>query len=82
MTLERLTEIQRYLSGDSPLPPIEVRRMAVELEEELHKKSLHLIDARAALREMSSLLKSQGVKEWRMTASGRAALAMAEQEKR
>jgi hypothetical protein len=51
-----------------------------------HNRCRHLLrddlkEARAALREMSSLLQSQGIKEWRMTSSGRATLFRATQEK-
>ena len=47
-----------------------------------HNRCRHLLrddlkEARAALRELSSLLKEQGVKEWRMTSGSRAALLKA-----
>jgi len=51
-----------------------------------HNRCRHILrdelrEARAALREMSSIFQAQGVREWRMTSSGRAALARAMQVK-
>jgi hypothetical protein len=37
MTPARRKQIRNYLSGSYPLPAIEIRRMAVELEEELYQ---------------------------------------------
>ncbi len=50
-----------------------------------HNRCRHLLrddlkEARAALREMSSLFQTCGIKEWRMTSAGRAALTRAVRE--